>query len=118
MRLPFLFIFSIASNIVAFLITNYYLPDFIITKDTYTLLTVGALFALLNIFIRPVLRLILSPIIFLTFGIGIILVNATILYLLDFFSGAVTINGISTLLYATLIVGAVNLLLHISAKSV
>lgn len=118
MRLIALFIFSIISNIVAFLAANYFLePGFRISVNFADLLIAGGIFALLNMLVRPILKLILGPIIFLTLGLGIILVNALILYCLTFLDKGITIQGTITLIYATLIISAVNLVIHLAAKS-
>lgn len=117
MHLVALFIFSIISNIVAFLAAGFFLPDFAIPQDFVELLVAGGILALLNMLLRPLLKLILGPIIFLTFGFGIILVNALILYLLDILYEGIMIENTITLIYATLIISAVNLVIHLAAKS-
>lgn len=116
MRLLSRFLFSLFSNLLAFIIAKTYITGFIVTGDLKELLIVVAIFTVINTFIRPVLKLILGPIIILTFGIGILLVNALMLYLLDYFSKNVTIQGLEPLAYATLIISAVNLIVSISAR--
>jgi len=49
--------------------------------------------------------------------LGIILVNALTLYLLDFLSEGVNIEGLTALLYATLIIGLINIAISFSAKN-
>src|SRR3989344_4839754 len=109
MKLVALFIFSAISNIVAFLAADYFLEHFTIAKTFAELLIAAGIFALLNILVRPLLKLILGPIIFLTFGLGLILVKALILYALDILYEGIRIETTLTLIYATLIIGAVNL---------
>ena len=57
----------------------------------------------------------------ITLGLAVIVVNAIIIYLLpivanhlDFLHGSITIETIPALLYATLIVSAVNFLIHLA----
>ncbi|MDP1689451.1 MAG: phage holin family protein [bacterium] len=119
MRLIGLFIFGVMSNIVAFLTANYFLaPNFIISLDFVDLIIAGSIFAVLNMIIRPIVKLILGPIIFLTLGLGIILVNALMLRLLDILYGGITIQDTITLIYATLIVTAVNLVIYLAHRSI
>ncbi len=117
MYLIALFIFSIFSNVVAFLAALYFIPSFTISTDFADLIITAGVFALLNMSVRPILKLILGPIIFLTLGLGIILVNAIILYILDILDSSITIQDTTTLVYATLIISAVNLITHLAAKS-
>jgi uncharacterized membrane protein YvlD (DUF360 family) len=72
--------------------------------------------------LKPLLALVLGPIILITLGLGIIIVNAIILYLLpilanhlDFLRGSITIQSIPALFLATIIVSVVNFVIHLIA---
>jgi len=116
MRLIPKFIFSFFSNALALLAAKYFILGFDISSNLYGFISATLIFTLINLFIRPVLKLILTPIIFITLGLGIILVNALTLYILDYFSVDITISGLTPILYATLIISVINLLVHFSAK--
>lgn len=116
MKLPAKLFFFFFSNLVALLAADYFVAGFEIAPGFANYLTAAAILTLINIFIKPLIKFILTPFIILTLGLGIILVNALTLYLLDFFSEQITITGISTLIYATLIVSIVNILINFSAK--
>ncbi len=109
-------IFSFFSNSAALLAAGYFVKGFEISPGLPNFFIVASIFTLMNIFIRPILKLILSPIIILTFGLGIFLVNVLTLYLLDFFSANITITGLNSLLYSTLIITLINILINFSAK--
>lgn len=94
----------------------YFISGFHVKGDIQTIALVVLLFTALNIVIRPIIKLIFSPVIILTLGAGIVLVNAVMLYLLDYFSQNVSINSIMALLYAALIMSVVNILVHFSVK--
>lgn len=118
MRLISKFIIFTLSNVLAFLVIAYLIkfPGFELTADPKSILTVAAVFALANIFIRPIFKLILGPIIVLTLGLGIILVNALMLFLVDKFSEYIAITGLLPLIYATIIIGLVNLIVGFAGK--
>lgn len=116
MKLIARIVFSLFSNLLAFMVAKTYVAGFIVTGDTRQLLIVVAIFTAINILIRPILKLLLSPIIILTFGIGLLIINALMLYLLDYFSKNVTIQGLEPLAYATLIVTAVNVVMGMTAR--
>ncbi len=85
--------------------------------DLKNLFAIAGIFTLINIFLRPIIKFILSPIIFLTFGLGTILVNAFLLWIVDLYSKNLTISSFKSLLFSTLIVSFINGLLHFSAKA-
>ncbi len=109
-------IFSFFSNLIALGAAVYFIPSFSITPNLVNFLGVAGIFTLINIFIKPLLKLVMTPIIIITFGLGIIFVNMLTLYLLDFLSVNITIEGLQALLYSSLIIGLVNLLINFSAK--
>jgi len=109
-------IFLFFSNLVAFLIANYFIPGFSISLDFKNLSIIAGIFTLLNIFIKPIIKFVLSPIIFLTFGLGIILVNAIILQIVNFYSKDVSISSIKALFFATLVISFVNTIINFSAR--
>ncbi|MFA4827471.1 MAG: phage holin family protein [Candidatus Shapirobacteria bacterium] len=116
MRIISKFIFSFFSNVLALLAAKYFIAGFHISATLYGFLSATLIFTLINLFIRPVLKLILTPIIFITLGLGIILVNAITLYILDYFSPDITITGLTPIIYATVIISVINLVVHFSAK--
>ncbi len=104
------------SNLVAILVTEYFVSGFAVTHDPVGLLTVVVLFALANSIVLPVARTILKPIIWLTAGLFGIALNGVLLYIVDKLSDGITINGLSALIIATLVVGMVNATLSYGAK--
>ena len=109
-------IFYFFTNFIALLVATYFIKEFEVVPDLASFSLVAGVFTLINVFIRPILKLILSPVIILTFGLGIILVNALTLYLLDIVLTDITITGLTTLIYATLIISLINILISFSAK--
>ena len=111
----------IVGNALALSLANQYVPGFVVNADWTQLAILALILALLNAIIKPVLTLVLWPIIVLTLGLGIIVVNAIMVYLLpvlaghlDILKGSITIETIPALLFATLIVSAVNLIIHLA----
>ena len=109
------FILMLAANLAAALLAGYFVPDFQVTANVQGLVPLVFALTIINLFLRPFLKLILSPLIFVTFGLFTIIINAGILYVIDIFSDSLTINGLITLLYATLIISFINLIIHHAA---
>ena len=116
------FIIIVAGNALALWLAFLYVPGFVLAGGWVQIVLVALILSLLNGFLKPILKLVLGPIIVLTLGIGILIVNAVILYILpfivnyiDFLRGTVIIQDIPALVYTTLIVSAINLVIHIVA---
>lgn len=113
----------IAGNALALWLANQYVMGFAVSAPIAGLLIIAATLTVLNFILKPILTLILGPIIVLTLGLGLILVNATVLkvleYLshnLDFMRGSITIESIPALLLATLVVSAINFIIHLATS--
>ncbi len=117
MKLLSKLIFAYITNLLSLFLASYLVKGFLVDLSLKNFLIVGLIFTVINLLIRPIFKFILSPIIILTLGLGIIIVNALMLYLLDYFSKSVTIVDIASLAYAALIVSAVNIVMHFISKA-
>lgn len=104
---------AFAANLVALWIASRYITGFQISSNWQDFLYVTAIFTLLYIFLRPVLKLFFGPVIVLTLGIGLLFINVLVLYLLQSFTDKVAITGLVPMIYASLIIGLVNFLFHL-----
>ena len=109
-------IFALISNLAALWVAAYFIKGFKISSNIRAFLLVVGIFTLINVFVKPIIKFILSPVIILTFGLGLIILNAVILYAIDIYSGGITINGLTSLFYATLIISLVNFILHFADR--
>jgi uncharacterized membrane protein YvlD (DUF360 family) len=113
----------VAGNAGAIWLANRFVPGFAFNGNGFDLVLIALVLALLNFFLKPALTLILGPVIVLTLGAGIIIVNAIIIGILpwvadhiDFLRGSIMIQQQSyvvTLLLATLIVSVMNFVIHL-----
>lgn len=109
-------ILAFISNVVAFWLAAYFIPGFQISYELTNFLLVVGLFTIINLYIKPIVKMILSPLIILSFGLFTLVINGALLFLLDILSQNLTINGLLPLVYATLIISLVNLVFHFSAR--
>lgn len=110
-------IFSVFSNSLAILGASYFIKDFLFSGSFVDLLMAAGIFTIINIFVRPIMKLLMGPLIILTLGLFIFVINALTVVLLDFFSASITINGLVPLLLTTLVFGITNILVNFSAKA-
>lgn len=109
-------VFQLLSNTLALYLAAQFITGFSFTGNLWGLIIAAAVLSLINIFVRPVLKLLFGPLIILTFGLFIIVVNALTLKILDFFIAPLTIEGYSALLYSSLLIGIVNFLFSASGR--
>lgn len=109
-------IFFFFSNLIALFLAGNLIPGFVISDNLTNLTIAAAIFTLINTYLRPLIKMILSPLVFLSLGLFTLVINAGMLYLLDILSENVTIIGKEPLIYGTLLITGVNFLLHFSAK--
>ncbi len=104
-------IITFIANAIAFLVAAYFIPEFHITGTVLQFVIVIGILTVINLIIRPIIRLVLSPLILITFGLFNLVINGFIIYIIDIYFENITIDGLVTLLYATIIVTVVNIIL-------
>jgi putative membrane protein len=88
------------------------------THKVVTLLVVGALFGLVNAFIKPIVKLFALPFILLTLGLFVFVINALMLWLVSWLSGNLGIDFTIdhffwTAILAAIVVSFVSMLLNL-----
>lgn len=113
-------VLHVAGNAFALYLANRFVPGFVLSANFLQLATIALVLAALNFILKPVLTLLLAPLIVLTLGLALIVVNALILWLLpiidnhlDFLRGSITIQTIPALVIGALIVSALNFAIHL-----
>ncbi len=91
-------------NIIGLLLAHQYISGFTVATDPKNLAILALLLTLGNITVRPILKLIFAPLIWITLGLFILVINASILSAIDFISNLITINGLTALIYSTIII--------------
>ena len=115
-RLLLKLIIALLSNLIALLVAVRFVQGFEIVSGFDSFFLVAGILTFLNIFIRPLLKLILTPVIILTLGFATFLINALILFLLDKFLTNITITGTLPLIYATIIISLINIVINFLGK--
>ena len=106
-------IFVILSNGAALYLADRFIDGFAVYPPQFQSFFIAAfVFGVVNITVRPLLKLLFTPLIILTLGLATILVNVIVLKFLDIISDVVMISGTLPLLYATLLIAVVNGVLH------
>lgn len=104
------FIARIVINAIVLYIAKVYFPGFILNGGMATLLVGALVLTILNIFVAPILRLVATPLLWLTFGLFGIVINILLLWFADQFLTQLTIVDVSTLFWVSIIVALANAL--------
>lgn len=110
------FIAQILINALAIFLAAYLVPGFVFRGNILTLIIAGLILGLINFFIKPILRLISTPLIILTLGFFLIIINMALLWLLEYLVPDLTINGLWAYFWGVLIISGVNLFFSFSKK--
>lgn len=103
----------ILGNVLALFLASYYIAGVAISGGWQGVLIVGLVFSAVNFFLKPLLKLLLGPIILLTLGVFILVINMGVLWVTDLLLPQMSIASVSALFLATLLVSAVNFATHI-----
>jgi putative membrane protein len=89
------------------------LPDVTITGGFFTYLWIALLFAVVNMFVGPILHLISLPLTILTLGLFALVVNAALVGLTALLSSDFDIDGFWSAVLAALVISVVSAVLNL-----
>ena len=112
------FIVRILGNSLAIYAATYLVPGFIINGGIKEYLLAGVLLGILNFAIRPILKVISMPLIILTLGLWTIVINALMLWTVDYAFDFVVVQDLTALVWAVIIISIVNIVVSATSKVV
>jgi putative membrane protein len=105
-----------AANAVALYVAAWLLSGVTYGDQWWTLLVAAAVFTLVNMWLRPVVRLLSLPFIILTLGLLIFVINALMLLLTSWITGKLDVQfhvtGFGSALLGSLVITLVGMLLN------
>jgi len=111
-------ILTVIANALGLYLATAVVPGVSIPLDLKNFAVVVLVLTAINLMVKPIVKLLFMPILIITLGLGSLIVNALMLYILDFIMSAVTIEGLVALFVTTLILSATNLVIHIIGKTI
>jgi len=112
------FLVRILGNSIAIYAAYFWVPGFVIIGGIKEYLLAGVLLGLLNKIVKPPIKLLTMPLIILTLGLFLVVINALMLWLVDYAFDFVAIESITALVWATVVVAAVNATISAFSKIV
>ncbi len=101
-----------ACNIAAIFVASIFIGGVDYADKFWVLAFAGLVFGLVNFLLKPIVKLLALPLIVLTLGIALFFVNLFMLYITTWIVGPFTIQSFSDAVWATIIIWAVNAVLH------
>lgn len=102
------FIAKIVLNAIALFLIAQYFPGFLLSGGLPALIIGALVLTALNMFLRPILHLIATPLIWVTFGLFGIIIHIIILWIADQVLVQLAITNLTTLFWASIILALVN----------
>jgi putative membrane protein len=103
-------------NSVALALAGEWVSGFSLAGGIYAIALTALFLMVLNWTVKPLLTLLLGPVIIFTLGLALIGINMIILYFLDFLSQSLTIQTIPALFFGALFVSFVNAVFHTALR--
>lgn len=116
MHLLLRFIASIITNSIGILIAGYFVSGIIFKGDLIDLAITGFILALANSIVKPILKFISGPLIVLTMGLFMVIVNIVILWLVAWLMPELTIVGFWAYVWGVVILAILNAITHATVK--
>ena len=98
----------LVANIVAVWLAHLLVTGFSVSGEWKGYVIGGILLGILNLLAKPVLRFVSAPIIWLTLGLFTLVINGFLIWVVAYFSSYVSVGIPMPLVWATLIITAVN----------
>lgn len=111
------FIIRILANSLAIYVANYFVQNLSFPVNNWKLLLLaGLLLSIFNAVLKPILKLISTPLIILSLGLFTLVINLLLIWLLTLVMPQLVINGFWAYVWTTLIVSLVNWIIGILIK--
>ena len=102
------FILRWAANAIALFVAAWLLTGIVYGDSWWTLIVAAAVFTLVNMWLRPVVRLLSLPLIILTLGLFLFVVNVLMLYVTDWLVPDFEIETLGAGILGAIVVSLVN----------
>jgi putative membrane protein len=100
-------------NVVALWVCDKLIDGIVFTGNFGTLVLAGLVFALVNMLLKPVVKLLAIPLILITLGIALFFINILMLYITDWIVSGFEITHFGAAVWATIVIWGVNWILQI-----
>ncbi len=106
-------LFHIIGNSFAIYLAAYLIKGVSFQGTLLDLAIAGVVLGILNFFLKPILKIISTPLIILTLGLFILIINLFIIWLLQFLlPGTLMIEGFAAYFWTLIIISCINFIIN------
>ena len=98
-------------NAIAIGVTTWLMPGIEVSGGILGLVIVAAVFGLVNAIVRPIIMFFTCPLIVLTLGLFVLIINALMLSLTAWLTPLLSVSGFWTTIFASIIISIISALL-------
>ena len=110
------FVIYLFSNSIGLWIAQYFVAGFVVVGGLKSYFVAGILLGILNLVVRPILRIVSLPLMLLTLGLFNLVIGAILIWIVAHVTGYIVIQSWVALFWATLILAVVNFISHLFSK--
>ncbi len=110
------FIIRLLGNSIALYLANLTVASFVFNGAIKEYLVAGLFLTALHTLVRPLMKTLLSPLIWITLGLFTLVINGAILWVVAYSLDFMLIDGFVALLWATIIVSLIGIISKIVSK--
>ena len=106
------FVIAVGVNIAALFVASVFIDGIDYARKFWVLILAGVVFALVNMLIKPIVKLLALPVTIATLGLALFFINLLMLYITSWIVGPFKISSFGDAIFATLIIWIVNQVLY------
>lgn len=110
------FLLHIIGNAVAILVSARIVPNVFYQYELSSLVRIALMLAAANVLLKPALKMIFSPLIFVTLGFFTLIINIFLIWLVVYFAPEISIVGFIAYFWTMIIVSFFNFIVSIMHK--
>lgn len=99
-------------NIAAIFVASYFIDGIDYASDFWILVLAGLVFGLVNLLVKPIVKLLALPLVVITLGLVLFFINMLMLYITAWIVPGFTISSFRDAFWSTIIIWAVNAVLQ------
>ncbi len=104
------FLLRVLTNSLAIYLAAYFIPGVTFSGDWKILLIAGLALSLINLFIKPILKLVSLPFIVITLGFFSIVINIFLVWLLTKLIPELSVSGFLAFFFLAIMISAANII--------
>lgn len=107
------FLLHIIANAIAVLVSAWLVQNVFYEYEFFSLVKIAVMLAAANSLVKPVLKMIFSPLILITLGLFTLVINIFLIWLVTYFAPELSIVGFSAYFFVMIIVSFFNFIVSV-----